>query len=414
MSENRHAVLGIHGTADGSHEHHAPHRGPILKRAKWTGAIVIGLLLAGAVVTMVMRSVHAHALEKSTGELSRQFVTTVNASTSNNTEPLTLPGTLQGIIESPIYARASGYVLRWKVDIGARVNKGDVLAEIDTPEVDQQLSQAKAELATAKANYALAKSTDERWKGLLGTQSVSRQDADEKAGAAAASKANVDSASANVQRLEELESFKRVVAPFDGVITARRTDVGALINAGQNSGGELFHLADTHKLRIYVQVPENNASAAKVGMKAELHFSEHPGQGYPAEVVRTANALDPAARTLQVELEIDNAKGELFPGAYVEVHFKLPVNAASLRLPANTVLFRSAGLQVAVVGADHHVKLKNVVQGRDFGSTIEVLSGVNAGDSVVLNPPDSLVDGAEVRVVPRSAGAAAPHVKAKP
>jgi len=358
---------------------------------------------------------HAHtALAEEAGVFAVPNVVTATVGISDAGENLTLPGSVQANIEAPIYARTSGYLKSWKTDLGAVVKRGQLLAEIDAPEVDQQLSQAKAELATAKANYALAKSTDERWKGLLGTQSVSKQDADEKAGAAAASKANVDSASANVQRLEELESFKRVVAPFDGVITARKTDVGALINAGQNSGGELFHLADTHKLRIYVQVPENDASAAKVGMKAELHFTEHPGQNYPAEVVRTANALDPAARTLQVELEIDNPKGELFPGAYVEVHFKLPVSAASLRLPANTVLFRSAGLQVAVVGADHHVKLQNVVQGRDFGSTIEVLSGVKAGDSVVLNPPDSLVDGAEVRVVPRSGGAAVSHEKAKP
>lgn len=366
-------------------------------------AIVLG-------VWGISSRLHAHSvLAQEAGAGAIMNVVTATVATSDAGEELVLPGSVQANIEAPIYARTSGYLKAWHTDLGTVVKRGQLLAEIDSPEVDQQLSQAKAELATAKANYALANSTNERWKGLLGTQSVSKQDADEKAGAAAASKATVDSAAANVARLNELESFKRVVAPFDGIITARRTDVGALINAGQNSGGELFHLSDTHKLRIFVQVPENDAGAAKVGMKAELKFSERPGQVYQAQTVRTSNALDPVARTLQVELEIDNPKGELFPGAYVEVHFKLPVNSASLRLPANTVLFRAAGLQVASVGADHRVKLKNITQGRDFGSTIEVLAGVSPGETVILNPPDSLIDGVEVHAVPRKEPA-----KAKP
>jgi RND family efflux transporter MFP subunit len=233
---------------------------------------------------------------------------------------------------------------------------------------------------------------------LLSTESVSKQDADEKAGDAAAKKAAVASAAANVARLRELESFKRVVAPFDGVVTARNTDIGALINAGQSSGTELFRIADTHKLRIYVQVPEAYAAATKPGLEAELRFSEQANKRYVAQTVRTSNALDPALRTLQVELQLDNANHEVFPGAYAEVHFKLAGNAESLRLPANTVLFRAAGLQVATVDGARHIKLKSIVQGRDFGSTIEVLSGIEADDNVVVNPPDSIIDGVAVRI----------------
>jgi RND family efflux transporter MFP subunit len=260
------------------------------------------------------------------------------------------------------------------------------------------LSQAQADLATARANEALSNSTNVRWQGLLSTESVSKQDADEKSGDASAKKAAGDSAAANVARLRDLESFKRVVAPFTGVITARNTDIGALINAGQSTGSELFRIADTRKLRIYVRVPEAFASVTKPGLEAELRFAEQPNKTFAAKTVRTSNSLDAILRTLQVELELDNAAGEIFPGAYAEVHFKIPASAATLRLPANTVLFRSAGLQVATLDSDHRIKLKSIVQGRDFGSTIEVLSGLEANESVVLNPPDSIANGAQVRV----------------
>jgi RND family efflux transporter MFP subunit len=277
------------------------------------------------------------------------------------------------------------------------------LGEIETPEVDQQLRQAQADLATARANESLSNSTNVRWKGLLATESVSRQDADEKAGDAAAKKAAADSAAANVARLSELESFKRVVAPFDGVITTRNTDIGALINAGQSTGTELFRIADTHKLRIYVQVPEAYAAATTPGLEAELHFAEQPRKVYAAKTVRTSNALDPTLRTLQVELELDNAKGEVFPGAYTEVHFRLPASAETLRLPANTLLFRAAGLQVATVDSQKRVQLKSIVVGRDFGNTVEILSGLEPDAVVILNPPDSLTDGALVRIAAPSA-----------
>jgi RND family efflux transporter MFP subunit len=342
------------------------------------------------------------ALGQETAEAAILTVLTVTPNRTPLGEELVLPGAVQAFIEAPIYARTNGYLKDWRTDIGTQVTKGQLLGEIEAPEVDQQLSQAQADLATARANESLSVSTNERWKGLLATESVSKQDADEKAGDAAAKKAAADSAAANLSRLRELESFKRVVAPFSGVITARNTDIGALINAGQSTGTELFRIADTHKLRIYVQVPEAYAAVTSPGLEAELHFAEHPNKTFSAKTVRTSNALDPNLKTLQVELELDNANHEVFPGAYAEVHFKLPASAESLRLPANTVLFRAAGLQVATVDGQKHVKLKNIVQGRDFGNTIEVLSGLQADEVVILNPPDSLTDGAAVRIAPAS------------
>jgi RND family efflux transporter MFP subunit len=354
--------------------------------------------LAFAVWGEVSRVLARSSLARDTADAARPTVITITPNRTALGEQLVLPGTVQAYIEAPIYARTSGYLKDWHTDIGTEVTKGQLLGEIETPEIDQQYAQAQADLATARANESLSMSTNARWQGLLATESVSKQDADEKAGDAAAKRAAAESAAANVARLRELQSFKRVVAPFSGVITVRNTDIGALINAGQSAGSELFRIADTHKLRIYVQVPEAYAAAASPGLEAELHFAEHPHQVFPARTVRTANALDPTVRTLQVELELDNPKREVLPGAYAEVHFKLPASAESLRLPANTVLFRSAGLQVATVDAQRRVTLKSIVQGRDFGSTIEILSGLQPDDAVILNPPDSLTDGALVRV----------------
>jgi RND family efflux transporter MFP subunit len=360
------------------------------------GLLVVALLLAtwGEVHRVLARS----TLRQKTADDATLIVATVAPTHSAAGEELVLPGAVQAYSEARIYARTNGYLKSWSVDIGSTVKKGQLLAEIDAPEVDQQLAQAIADLATTRANEALSNTTNARWKELLTTESVSKQDADEKAGDAAAKKAITESAVANMSRLRQLESFKRVVAPFDGVITARNTDIGALINAGESSGSELFRLADTHKLRIYVQIPEPYAAAVKPGLEAVLKFSEQAGKGYAATTVRTANALDPVLRTLQVELELDNAQRELFPGAYAEVHFRLTGNASSVRLPANTVLFRAPGLQVATVDAQHKIQLKSIVQGRDFGGSIEVLSGLSADDAVVVNPPDSIIDGVTVRV----------------
>jgi len=356
--------------------------------------VALCLVLWGEVSRILSRS----ALAKETAEAAIPTVVTTTPNRTTLGEELVLPGTVQAYAEAPIYARTSGYLKEWRTDIGAQVIKGQVLAEIDAPEVDQQLSQAQADLATARANESLSNSTNLRWKGLLATESVSKQDADEKAGDAAAKKAAADSAAANVSRLHELESFKRVVAPFGGVITARNTDIGALINAGQSAGTELFRIADTHKLRIYVQVPEAYAAVTRPGLEAELRFAEQPQKAFTAKTVRTSNALDPNLRTLQVELELNNENHEVFPGAYAEVHFKLPASAETLRLPANTVLFRAAGLQVATVDGQRRVKLKSIVQGRDFGNTIEILSGLESSEAVILNPSDSLTDGTEVRI----------------
>ncbi|HEY4039676.1 MAG TPA: efflux RND transporter periplasmic adaptor subunit [Burkholderiaceae bacterium] len=369
------------------------------------GLYTVGVVVAGVALlawTLVSRGMARTALAQRTVAMSTPTVATIKPQHGPADQELVLPGTVQAFYEAPIYARTSGYLKTWYSDIGARVARGQVLAEIDSPEIDQELRQAQADVATAQANYELAKSTNQRWQGLLATESVSKQDADQKASDEAAKQAALASAEANVARLRDLESFKRVVAPFDGVVTARNTDIGALINAGQNSGAALFRMSDTRKLRIYVQVPQPYAAAAVPGVAAQLTFTERPGKSYPTQVVRTAQALDPASRTLQVELQVDNSKSELFPGSYAEVHFKLPGNVDSLRLPVNALLFRAAGQQVAVVGSDHILHLKNISSGRDFGKSIEVLSGIDPTDEVVLNPPDSIAEGARVRIAGES------------
>jgi RND family efflux transporter MFP subunit len=366
-----------------------------VRRLMW---ILLVLALILAVWGIVSRVVGRDKLGRETATDAIPVVTTVRPTPSPDSDELVLPGNVQAFIEAPIYARTSGYLRTWYTDIGTQVKKGQLLAEIETPEVDQQLRQSQSDLATAEANARLAESTNVRWKGLLANHAVSPQDADTKAADAEAMRATAGSAQANVARLHELESFKRVVAPFDGVVTQRTTDVGALIGAGQNTGIALFRVADTSKLRVYVQVPEQYATQTKPGVQAQLRFTEHPGKSYPAPVIRTAQALDPGLRTLQVELQVDNGKGELFPGAYAEVHFKLPANAATVRVPSNSLVFRSAGLQVATVEQGDRVKLHTITQGRDFGSSVEVLSGISASDVVILNPPDSVTDGAAVRI----------------
>ncbi|MDE2304702.1 MAG: efflux RND transporter periplasmic adaptor subunit [Gammaproteobacteria bacterium] len=343
------------------------------------------------------------ALARQTAAAAAVTVEVVRPAPSRTGDDLVLPGTVKAYVEAPIYARTSGYLHAWYTDIGTPVRKGQLLASIDTPEVDQQLVQARADLATARANLAIARSTSARWQKLLATDSVSRQDAEQKAAAAAAAAATERAAAANLARLGELEGFKRVVAPFDGIVTARNTDVGALINAGQTPGAALFDVADIHALRIYVEVPEAYAAAATVGTPAILRFAEFPGRSFRAVTTHTAGALDPVTRTLQVELRLDNARREIFPGAYAEVHFRLSADRGTLRLPANTVLFRGAGLEVATVDRDRRIRLKRIEQGRDFGSTIEVLSGLDPRDLVIVNPPDSSVDGEAVRVLNQGA-----------
>jgi len=285
------------------------------------------------------------------------------------------------------------------------VKAGQLLAEIETPEIDQQLDQARADLNTAKANYQLSQITAERYEGLAETDSVSKQDVDNAKGDFAAKKAMVASADSNVRRLEELQSFEKVYAPFDGVITARNTDIGHLINSGAGSPAtELFHIAAIQTLRVYINVPQEYSQSAKVGLKADLDLQEFPGRRFQGTLVRTADAIDVASRTLLVEVDVDNRNGELLPGAYAQVHLKVPSTVRSLVLPVSALIFRSQGLQVGVVDNSNHAALKKVVLGRDMGNAVEVVSGLSPDDLVITNPPDSLIAGEEVRIVKTDAG----------
>jgi len=370
-------------------------------------AILLALVLVGAAGWGIFSRLSAEArLNRHTGELLIPTVQTVIAAAANSDEDLALPGTVQPLIEAPIYARTNGYVKQWYTDIGTKVKKGQLLAELETPEIDQELRQAEADFATARANDALAQSTAVRWRALLATDSVSRQDNDEKQADAAAKHAALASAEANLARLRELEGFKRVIAPFDGVVTARQTDIGALINSGANNGAALFRVADTNRLRIYVQVPELSATLIHPGVKTQLTVAVQPGRGFDAEVVRTADAIDPASRTLLVEIQADNSRHEILSGGYAQVHFRLPIAAGRPRLPVSTLIFRSAGLQLAVVDATGHAHLRSVTLGRDFGTQVEVASGLASGEQVIVSPPDSLSEGDEVRVAAAAAKAA--------
>ena len=368
------------------------------------GSIIIGVVIIAIVAWgIISRVVGSERLNSSTDDNAIIIVKTIKPQKSAANEDTIFPGSVQAWHEAPIYARTNGYLKSWVTDIGTPVKQGQLLATIETPEIDAQLGQAKADLATAEANNKLAQSTATRWKALLKTDSVSKQEADEKISDAMAKAALVASAKANVDRLSDLESFKHVVAPFDGIITARNTDTGALINSGSSTGvgPELFHIADTSKLRIYVQVPENYAPAITTGIKAELRFAEHPGKVYDADLIKSANAIDPVSRTLLAEFEADNKAGELFAGGYAEMHLKLKTFASSLRLPSNTLMFRGNDVQVAVVEAKDnksHAMLKTVTMGRDFGSDVEIVTGLNENDEVILNPPDSLASGQQVKI----------------
>jgi RND family efflux transporter MFP subunit len=367
-------------------------------------AIALGAVLYTGIASRARASV---ALKQATEDAAIPTVAIIQPKQSAPLEEIVLPGNVRAQIDTPIYARTSGYLKKWYVDIGAGVKAGQLLAEIETPEIDQQLQQARADLATADANYQLAQTTASRWQGLVESDSVSKQETDEKVGALAARKAALDSATFNVGRLQQLHAFSRIYAPFGGVITARNTDVGALIDAGANSPGkELFHLASTSKLRVYVNVPQNYSRVAKAGVSADLTLAEFPGRHFTGTLVRTAQAIDAASRTLLVEVEVNNTTGELLPGSYVSVHLKLPSKANALTIPVNTLLFRSEGLRVAVV-RDGHAQLVPITVGRDFGQEVEVVAGLNADDSVIVSPADSLTSGAVVRI-------AAPPAKPAP
>ena len=369
------------------------------------GAILTGgaaLTLAAAGWGIATRIDAEAALARTTDAAAPTTVATITAEAGPTEEEIVLPGTVQAEYDTPIYARTSGYVKRWYTDIGARVKAGDLLAEIDSPEIDQQLRQARADLAAAEANNRVAQATARRVHALLPTESVSAERDDQAASDAAAKAAAVAANQAIVARLEQLVGFEKVVAPYAGVVTARETDVGNLINAGSGTGPELFRIADTTKLRIHVQVPQSYSAAIRPNLAVALQFPEYPGRSFPAILVRTANAIDAHARTLLVELEADNAKGELLPGGYTDAHFKLPLPGQSVRIPVNALLFRAEGLRVATLAPDGHVTLHEVALGRDFGTTVEVLTGIAPGDTVVLNPPAALQPDAMVRVMPKA------------
>jgi RND family efflux transporter MFP subunit len=363
-------------------------------------AVVVALLLIGVVTWGLLSRGAAEAVLKE--RVRAAAITTVTVTHPKAGPPLeevVLPGQVRGDFETSVYARTNGYLRSWKTDIGAHVKAGELLATIDSPEVDQQLSQVEADLKTAQANAVVAKSTAERVAGLVATESVSRQEGEDRAATAAATAAQVAAAQANVARLRQLQGFERVVAPFDGVITARSTDVGALINAGGARGAELFRIAASGKLRTYVDVPQTYAGEIHEGStQAELQFPDRPGKSYPATVTRTAQAIDPQARTLTVELDIDNASGELFPGAFTEVHFKLSTASRGLQVPGNTLLFRADGVHVAAVDPQDRVVLKTVTVGRDFGENLEILGGVGPSDQIILNPPAAVSNGDQVRI----------------
>lgn len=371
----------------------------------WLIAVLVFIVVAMVVISGIVPRVRARStLRNETNRLAVPAVIVAQPKKSAPGQEVILPANIQAFRDAPIYARTNGYLKRWYVDIGARVKSGQLLAEIDTPEVDQQLHQARADLSTAEANVHLSEITASRYQGLLKSDSVSQQDADNATGDFAAKKAIVQSAQANLGRLEELTSFQKIYAPFDGVITARNTDIGQLINSGSSTGAksELFHIAAPGKLRVYVNVPEIYSRAAKPGLKADLTLDEFPGRRFEGTLVRTADAIDLSSRTLLVEIEVLNPTGELLTGAYAAVHLKLPGSVSTFTIPVNTLLFRSEGLRVAVV-RDNKADLVPVTLGRDFGSEVEVMVGLNGDENLIVNPPDSIVTGQEVRLASNAA-----------
>ena len=336
------------------------------------------------------------------------YVDVVSPKASTDADEIALPGSTSAFNDTPIYARTSGYVKHWYVDIGARVRKGQLLATIETPELDQQLQQARADLENAEANLQLAKITAARWQHLLESDSVSHQETDQAVSDFHSKQALLNSSKANVERLEQLQAFERVSAPFDGVVTARNTDIGALVQAGDNSGPkELFHIAAIHTLRVYVAVPEIYAAFVKTGEPAKLTLDALPGETLTGTIARNADAIDATSRTLNVEVDVPNPTGRLLPGAYAFVHLRVPPHPGSVTIPSNALLFRAEGLRAGVV-RNGHVELTPISIGQDYGSTVEVISGLTARDTVIVNPSDSLANGAAVQLVARNVNGARP------
>lgn len=376
----------------------APEQKPISPRLTLIGVgvlLLVAILLAGL---GILRRTHADTvLAERTQQLAPPTVTVATPGAGAPVDSFVLPGNVTAFTDSPIYARTDGYLTRWYFDIGARVKKGALLAEISTPELDQQLSQAKADLATAQANANNARIQAERYSGLVQSNAVSRQDTDTFVNQAAATAAAVRSAQANVQRLSELQSFEKVYAPFDGVVTARDIDTGQLIDQG--TGKELFRMQAVATLRVYSNLPQSYSQTVKRGMKVGLTFAEHAGKVYQGTLVRTADAIDPASRTLLVEIDVDNRTGELLPGSLAQVHFKTPPAGPVFIVPSAALIFRREGLRLGTVVDGDIARLVPVVIGEDDGATVQIVSGLNGSDRVIQDPPDSLIDGEKVTVV---------------
>lgn len=364
--------------------------------------IVAGVAIAG--VVLWHRSKASVELAATTKSLATQTVTTILPKTGPSETEIVLPGNLTAYSEAPIYARTNGYIKAWYTDIGAKVTAGQLMAEIEAPDVDAQLLQANANLAQARANLEIAKLNFERSKTLLSTKVISQQEFDQNRTNLDAQEAAVKAGEANVQNLKVQQGFQKITAPFTGVVTRRNTDVGALINSGNagNNAQELFHVARTDILRVFIQVPEVYSSMVTVDSSAWLDLAEAPGVKFHGKVAHVAGALDMATRTLLTEVQVDNADGRLFPGAYANVHLELPIKNAPVVIPVNTVLFRSQGTQVGVVDDSGTVHLKNVTVGHDFGTSFEITKGISASDRLIVNPSDSLMDGAKVEVARNS------------
>ena len=377
-------------------------------------AAIVAVLAAVVIVAygIASRASDASRLKQWTAEQAIPSVTVIQPSTSGVGQTIVLPGRLEAFYRAPIYARVSGYLKAWYTDIGAKVKAGQVLGIIETPDLDQQLEQAKADLASARANQALAETTAKRWQTMLKSDSVSQQAVDEKNGDLATKLAIANAAAANVERLQALESFKRIVAPFDGTVTSRDTDVGALIDAGSGRGPQLFTVSDIHLLRVYVSVPQDVASSIQPRMTAQLLVPGHGDRKFTARVDSTSGAVNAESGTLLVELSLDDSSGALMPGDFANVRFDLSADANVIRVPASALIFRAAGLQVATVDANSRAQLHSITVKQDLGRWIEIASGVGAGDRIIDSPPDALSDGDEVRVAaaaPNPDAAAATH-----
>ena len=372
---------------------------PRKRRGYVVAAIVAVVFLVAAIIGLASRFSERRALAKETETLAVATVGVIHPKVEPPQQELVLPSTLQAYIESPIYARTNGYLLKWYKDIGSHVQKGERLADIETPEIDQELQQSRAARDQAAAQVEIAKTSAKRWENLQKMDAVAQQETDERTNAYSQAEANLAAATANVRRLEELESFKHVYAPFSGVLTRRNIDIGALINAGNTgSNQQLFNIARVDPIRVYVSVPEIYAPSVRPGVHAFIEIPSLSGQKFSGSVVRNSDAIDTTTRTLLTEIDVPNPKSELLPGAYAQVHFDLKISAVRLSVPVNALMFRAEGTRAAVVDANGKVHLQPVTIGRDYGTTVEILAGLQATDSIVLNPSDSLEEGEQVSV----------------